>query len=80
MNKKGNVLLFALFTFIFFMFGMLIMNIIKPEILATRTAINCASPDTDGDKVTCLFVDGTIPFFIITIISISLAYIINKKI
>lgn len=79
MDKKGNVLLFVLFSLIFFMFGMLIVNLIKPDITTTRTSLNCAVPDTDGDKVTCLIVDGTVPYFIIAIVSIAGGYIANRR-
>lgn len=80
MDKKGNVLLVVLFALIFFMFGMLIVNLIKTDVTTARSELNCAVPSTDGDKVTCLFVDGTIPYFIIAIISIAGGYIINKKV
>lgn len=79
MNKKASTLLFILLSLVFFMFGMLIVNLIKPDVTTTRIDLNCASPDTDGDKVTCLIVDGTIPYLIISIVAISGGYIVNRK-
>lgn len=79
LNKKGSVVYSILIALAFFMFGMLFMNFIMDDVTLTRTDLNCASPDTDGDKIVCLIVDGVIPFFIIIILSTAGGYIIGKS-
>lgn len=72
MNKKGGVTLLAvLFAVMYFMFGMMTYQLIKPDITTQRDAnhLNCSSPSTDGDRVSCLVLDGTIPLMIILIFS-----------
>ena len=73
MNSKGTVILVILIAVAYFMFGMLIMNLIKGDIsnYTGTSGLNCTTPATDGDKVTCLIVDATIPIFIIAILSAS---------
>lgn len=80
MNKKGVTLLAVLFAIAYFMFGMIVYQLIKPDITLQRDAdhLNCAAPTWDGDKVTCLLLDGVIPLLIITILSVAGGIISDK--
>ena len=72
MNTKGGVTILAvLFGICYFMFGMITYQLLKPDITDQRDSnhLNCSSPSSDGDKVTCLLLDGVIPLFIISILS-----------
>lgn len=81
MNKKGEIG-FAVVTFIFFfLIGMVVVNLIKPEVTTARNAANldCANASiSDGNKLTCLAVDLTIPYFIVLICSVGLSLITDK--
>lgn len=71
MNKRGSTMLVILFAICYFMVGMIVYQLIKPDIVIQRDSdhLNCASPSTDGDKVSCLFIDAVIPLLIIAILS-----------
>ena len=84
MNKKaqtgigiGIVLAIAIF-----IIGMSVLNIIKPEVTAARSAtgLNCvnATAISDGTKLTCLVVDITVPAIIWGLLSIVGGIVITK--
>lgn len=81
MDKKASIGLVILIAVVFFIFGMLIFNLIKPDVTRVRTnaELNCTGmPDTSGDKITCLIVDGIIPMIILGILSISIGYVVDR--
>lgn len=65
---------------IIFMAGMYIMNPLIDMVMASRADLNCsaATTITDGNKLLCLVIAGTIPYFILLVISVSLSVIVNK--
>lgn len=78
MNRIGSSVLIAiLIGLAFFMFGMIFMNFLLDEVTRARNSdnLNCASPDTDGDRVNCLIIDGTIPLFIGVVLLTAGSYI-----
>jgi len=82
-NKKGAIEqlgLIAITSFMLFMAGMLFVAPIMDSIAPIRTSLECASPAdiSDGAKITCLFVDAVVPYFIILILSIAGGAIISK--
>lgn len=79
-NKKGSTILIILIALVYFIFGMIFMNFIKDDVTIARDAthLKCSNPDTDGDKLTCLIVDGVIPLFIIAVLSAGGGYITDK--
>ena len=79
-NKKGQIMLSVLFAIVIFIFGMLFYNFIKGEVDNTRTDLTCSSSATisDGTKLTCLIVDGVIPYFIILVVSLSLGIVLER--
>lgn len=81
MNKKGAIVFKVLVATALFMFAMLFMNLMMDDVTLTRDAthLNCASPDTDGDKVLCLVVDGIIPLFIFAVITAIAVYLGGRR-
>ena len=82
MNKKGEIG-FAVVTFIFFfLIGMVVVNLIKPDVTLARSAsdgLDCGNASiSDGNKLTCLAVDLTIPYFIVLVCSVGLSLITEK--
>ena len=71
MNKRGVVAIAILFAVIYFMVGMITYQLIKPDITIQRDSnhLNCSSPSTDGDRISCLLLDGIIPYLIIAVLS-----------
>lgn len=67
------------FAIIFFIFGMLFINFIGPDITTARNGLSCTDPSiSDGTKLTCLAIDGVMPYFIILVISIAGGIILEK--
>lgn len=82
MNNKGQVGIAIVSAIVIFIVGMLVINIIKPEITIARsnTGLDCANVTniSDGTKLTCLAVDFTIPYFIIIILAASGGFLLSK--
>ena len=83
MNNKGQIAelgLAVLIAMMLFMSGMIALNILKDSVTDARTGLSCSSPATisDGTKILCLIVDGVVPYFIISIISVAGGLIISK--
>lgn len=81
MNKQGSIIMTIFFVGFYFIIGMMFVNFFKDDITIARgvTGIDCATPDTDGDMISCLFVDGILPFFIIFILS-TIAGVVTDKV
>lgn len=75
MNKKGSALLIILFAIIYFMAGMIIFQLIKPDITLARTSLTCTNPDDDADMFNCLIIDSVVPIFIVLVLSVTAGYI-----
>lgn len=83
MNKKGGSLFFSIITAVFiFMIGMVVINLIKPDVTLARDANNLdctnATGISDGTKLTCLAVDLVVPYFILIILSVSIGLIMEN--
>ena len=72
MNKRGQMFLPIVTAIMIFIVGMLVINLIKPEITTARDASNLDCGNTaisDGQMLTCLAVDATIPYYIIVMLA-----------
>lgn len=80
MNKKGAAMFFILITIAYFMVGMIFYQFLTPLIDIERSAanLNCSNPDDWGDMGLCLLLDGTVPIFIIGILSVVAGGVTNK--
>jgi len=78
MNNKGQSLAIGIMSMIFvFIIGIMFINFIMPEISTARTELNCANADaiSDGTKLVCLAIGGTIPYWIFLIFSVAIAFV-----
>lgn len=77
MNRRGGIMLGILIAFMVFVAGALIIEPMKDNITITRGELNCSNVGSisDGNKLTCLIVDGALPYFIITFLSIAAGFI-----
>ena len=84
MDNKGQTLMIAILfgVFIFILGILIVINFIPNEVDNARASdsLDCSNTAniSDGTKITCLIVDGTIPLLIITILSIAGAIISNR--
>jgi len=79
MNKKGNLYLGVVFALFFFMFGMLMLPILKDGVTSARTNVGCStSTISDGSKLVCLGLDSGVPYFILGIITLAGGFIGNE--
>ncbi len=82
MNRKGQGGIFVIIAIMIFIIGMVSVNLIKPDVITLRSAtgLNCvnASAISDGTKLTCLAVDITIPWVIVSIFAVTGSLIITK--
>ena len=81
MNNRGQTLMLSiLFAVFIFIFGVLILNIIKPDVTVAKLGLDCTnySGISDGNKITCLLVDGVVPYFILLIISATGGIILER--
>ena len=70
MNRRGGVFLGLVIGFMLFMAGMVVLNFIKDDVTSARVNLNCDDMTiSDGSKLTCLAVDGVVPYFIIILLS-----------
>lgn len=75
--KKGQIGLAVLYAFCYFLFGMILYQFFKPDIVIARTDIGCIAPASWGDMGLCLLLDGIIPYFVIMIIATAGGIITN---
>ena len=82
MNKQGQAGIFVIVAIMIFIVGMVSINIIKPDVTTLRSVagLNCvnASAISDGTKLTCLAVDITIPWIIVSVFAVAGSLIITK--
>jgi hypothetical protein len=75
-GKNGNLFLGAVFMILFFMLGMWMLPFMKDEVTSARTSLDCTNSSiSDGNKVTCLTTDVTVPYFIIIIMTLAGGFI-----
>lgn len=81
-NKKGSIgeIGFALLIAgMIFMTGMLFINPLRDSVDSFRTDMSCSDmAQSDGTKVTCLFVDLVNPYFILIIVSLAGGLVTSK--
>ena len=83
MNKKGQVNLgiAIIVGFMIFLIGIPIINILKPDVNIARgsTGLDCTNTSiTDGNRLACLVVDLTIPYFMLLIMSAAGGVIVSR--
>lgn len=64
----------------FVIIGLTTVNFFFNEVDTARSELNCASPNdiSDGNKLLCLIVDLSIPYWIWIIISVGVGFVLVK--
>ncbi len=83
MNNKGQIGIAVIIAVMIFLSGMVVINILKPEVTIARdatTGLDCSNATgiSDGTKLTCLTIDLVIPYFILIILAGAGGIITNK--
>jgi hypothetical protein len=66
MNKKANIFTGFLLAFFIFMLSVWMLPFMKDGATDMRTNLDCTNHSvTDGNKVSCLLADGSIPYIMI---------------
>jgi hypothetical protein len=73
-------MLSILFAVVLFVMGIMVINFIRPEVLTAKVAMSCSDVAniSDGTKLTCLLIDGVVPYFIVLVLSISGGLILDR--
>ena len=80
MNKKGNVFLGIGLGIFIFIIGVLLMPFLADDITTFRNAMSCGTSSiSDGSKLTCLFGDALMPYFIWFFSSLAIGYMIGSR-
>ncbi len=80
MNKKGNIYFGIVIALIVWMGGILILPFIMDDVTTFRVAMDCTNSSiSDGAKVSCLGGDSLVPYFIWTLASLVLGFIIGGR-
>lgn len=79
-NKAQTIMLTFLFAIFIFLVGVVFINFLIPDVNSFRTAISCDNPSniSDGTKLTCLFGDAVIPYWILLISGLAGGAIIGR--
>jgi len=82
-NKKaqGSLLWNIVMGLSFFMFGILIIGLLFPDIAVTKSSVglDCSNQTiSSGNKLACLGIDSTVPIWIISIILIGGGAVVLK--
>lgn len=80
-KKKGSIMLTIISVLAFFMFGILIIGLLFPDISIARSPDNldCSNISiSDGNKISCIIVDTVVPLWIVGLLMIGGGYIIYK--
>ena len=80
-NKKGNFMMTSIIALAFFMFGILIIGLLFPDIAIARSSdsLDCTNMTiSSGNKIACLGVDGIVPAFIICLVLIGGGAVVYK--
>jgi len=75
-NKRGNIFFGITIGIFVFMFGVLLIPFIVDDVDTFRTNMDCSNADiSDASKLSCLFGDLTIPYFIWFFVSALIGFI-----
>lgn len=81
MDNKGQTLMLSiLFAVVIFILGILFINFIRPVVVDTQGSMDCSNVSgiSDGNKLTCLIVDGTVPYFIALVVSLAGGVLLSR--
>lgn len=80
MNKRANMFFGVVIALIVWISGILIIPYIVDDIDTFRVDMDCSdSTISDSSKIVCLFGDVTIPYFIWTLVSLALGFLVGGR-
>lgn len=80
MNKKGSLFFGVTIGLFLYITGVLIMPFLVDDVTSFRTAMSCSDTTiSDGSKLSCLFGDALIPYYIWFFISIAVGYLAGSN-
>jgi len=78
MNKKANIYFAVVIALIVWVSGILILPFIVDDVTIFRTVMDCTNSSISNvAKISCLAGDSLIPYFIWTLVSIALGFILG---
>jgi hypothetical protein len=79
MNRKG-IMTSIWFGIFIFLVGIVFINFLMPDVSDARIALDCsnAAGISDGNKMVCLLVDVTVPYWIMLVISVMGGVILDR--
>jgi hypothetical protein len=76
MNKRGNIFFGVGIAIFLWVMGILILPYITDSVTDSRTGLDCTNISiSGGSKITCLYGDVVVPYFIWFLVSLLLGYI-----
>ena len=81
MNNNGqSVMLAILFGVIIFIIGIMFINFLMTDVTTAKSELSCSDEAniSDGTKLTCLIVGGTIPYFIVAIVGVTGGLLVKR--
>lgn len=80
MNNKGSIFMGITVALIVWIFGMLILPFMLDDVSTFRLDMDCVNASiSDVSKLVCVMGDSLIPYFIWTVISLALGFVIWIK-
>jgi len=80
-NDKGQTVMLSIFFGIFiFLIGIVFINFLIPDVTTFRTGMDCSNSSgiSSGSKLTCLFGDAVVPYWILLILSMAGGVILSR--
>ena len=80
MKKKGNIFFGFMVALIIWIAGILMLPFIVDDLSTFRVDMDCSNSSiSNASKITCLTGDAVIPYFIWTLASLALGFIVGIK-
>lgn len=78
-NKRGQVFLSIIFSVMYFMIFMVLINVSKDDANTARTNLDCSNSSiSDGNKMTCLITDSSVPLFLLAALSVAFGILTER--
>lgn len=75
-GKKGSLYMGIIFAIFFFLFGMIMISLMKDGVTSARTDADCTNSSiSDGNKLVCLGLDSSVPYYILGILTLVFGFI-----
>ncbi len=79
-NKRGNIFFGVVVALIVWFFGVLFIPFITDDVTSARDLLDCSNNTiSDGTKLNCLTVDIVIPYFIWTLMSLAVGFLVGSQ-